>query len=90
MPGEVPGPSPTCSISLVKASAGKSHLCALSKGRLNRKAAPWDPRLPLEVSLASICFINCIALLFFFNFMAPLYRLIKSTRCSKGDLVLLP
>lgn len=91
MPGEVPGLSPTCPISLVKASAGKSHLCAPNKSRwLNRKGAPWNHRLPLEVSFASICFINCIALLFFLNSTAPLYRLIKSTSCYKGDLVLLP
>lgn len=78
MPGEVQGLSPTPSISLAKASASE-ELPLCPKGRWLNKAAPWDPCLPLEVPAPGICFVSCICSACF-DFTAPLYRLIKSTR----------
>lgn len=98
MPGEVPGPSPTRPISLVRASAGKSPLCVPVKGRwLNRKATlgttgcPWRCHLPAFASLTAL-------LCYFFNFYcSPLqadqkHKVLQRGPCAAAltNLLLLP
>lgn len=98
MPGEVPGPSPTRPISLVRASAGKSPFCVPVKGRwLNRKATlgttgcPWRCHLPAFASLTAL-------LCYFFNFYcSPLqadqkHKVLQRGPCAAAltNLLLLP